>query len=268
MVRVSPRLVEERVARVPLLERAWRYLVEDEEIQELLRMSNVNAVDRLLYNDHGPVHAAIVAGSSLEIFELLMERGILPSSIAQKTVDDIDLSRLIVLLGAYLHDIGNSVHRTSHELIGSMIAYTLLDRILRDIIPGVDGRVLHRVKSEVLHVIYSTAMDVEALTIEASVVKVADATDIAEGRARFPYRRGKMDMHALSALSIRKVEVEPGSMRPLRIVVTMTSYAGFFQIERVLMPKIRTSTISDYVEVVPVMESGEGGGMRLNPIYP
>lgn len=239
----------------------------DEEIQELLKMSNVNAVERLLYNDHGPVHAAIVSGSGLEIFDILVDSGVQPSSLAQGLVSDIDHARLIVMIASYLHDIGNSIHRAQHELLGAAISYNLLDRILPDII-DLDRKALVRIKSEILHAIYSTAMDVDALTIEASVVKVADATDMAEGRARFPYKRGKMDMHALSALSITRVEIERGSMRPVRLVIAMTNYAGFFQIERVLMPKIRGSLIESYIEIVPVM-LGEGGEeRRLNPIFP
>jgi metal-dependent HD superfamily phosphatase/phosphodiesterase len=33
-------------------------------------MSNVMAVERLKYNDHGPVHAKISSGAALEIFDL------------------------------------------------------------------------------------------------------------------------------------------------------------------------------------------------------
>jgi metal-dependent HD superfamily phosphatase/phosphodiesterase len=268
MVLVGPHLVEAHVRSSKLLSRAWDYMVRDVEIQELLRMSNVNAVTRLLYNDHGPVHATIVSGASLEILNLLLEAGVVPSSLAQGIVGDVEYSKLIVLLGAYLHDIGNSVHRHGHEYIGALIAYNILSRILPEILPVEDVRLIYRIRSEVMNVIYSTAMDVDALTIEASIVKVADGTDMAEGRARIPYSRGKMDMHALSALSIKKVEIEQGGVRPVRIRVTMNSYAGYFQLEQVLLPKIRRSLIGEYIEIVPELVLEDGRVKPLPPINP
>jgi metal-dependent HD superfamily phosphatase/phosphodiesterase len=268
MVLVSPQLIEAHVKSSRLLARAWDYMVKDVEIQELLRMSNVNAVVRLLFNDHGPVHATIVSGASLEIFDLLLESGIVPSSVAHGIVNDVEYSKLIVLLGAYLHDIGNSVHRHGHEYTGTLIAYNILSRMLPEILPVDDARFIYRVRSEVMNVIYSTAMDVDALTIEASVVKVADGTDMAEGRARIPYSKGKMDMHALSALSIEKVEIEPGGVRPVRVKITMNSYAGYFQLEQVLLPKIRRSLIGDYIEVLPILTLEDGRVKPLPPINP
>ncbi|MEB3780390.1 MAG: HD domain-containing protein [Desulfurococcales archaeon] len=265
MALVSLELVDKHVSRSPLLSKAWKLLQEDVEVQELLRMSNVNAVTRLLYNDHGPVHARIVTGSALEIFDLLLESGIQPSTVMQGVVNTDDQARLIVMLGAYLHDIGNSLHRINHELAGAFIAKDILDRLLPLILENRDG-LLYRIRSEVMHSIYATAMDVNALTIEASIVKVADATDMAEGRARIPYMKGKSDIHALSALSIKKVNITPGSVRPVRIEVFMEDYAGIFQIENVLMPKIKTSLIGEYIEVVPRLL--RDGSIHLNPIYP
>ena len=265
---VSPKLVEEKVRESPLLSRAYRVVSRDPEVRELLRMSNVMAVGRLLYNDHGPVHAAIVTGSALEIFDMLYESGVTPSTLMDETLEDPEEARLVVLLGAYLHDIGNSVHRENHELIGVYIADRLLDRLLPEIAPewGLDKRV--RLKSEVLHSIYATAPGVQALTVEAGVVKVADATDMAEGRARIPYLKGKMDMHSLSALSIKRVELETGSMRPVRINVYMTSFAGFFQVERVLLPKVKTTVIREYVEVAPYIIKPDGATEPLPLIHP
>ncbi len=265
MALVSPSLVEKHVSRSPILSKAWNILRRDPEISEYLRMANVNAVERLLYNDHGPVHAQIVAGSALEIYEILRKHGLRPSSIVHRVVDDEDHARLIILLAAYLHDIGNAVHRVNHELIGAILAGNILTRILPEIIGFEKQRLAYRIRSEVMHAIYATNYNVEALTIEASIVKVADATDMAEGRARLPYHKGKIDMHALSALSIRRVEIQEGVERPLRIIVRMSDLAGVFQIEKVLLPKINTSLIREYIEIIPIVE---GDGKRLRPILP
>ncbi len=252
MTLVSPKLIEKHLYQSEILERAWRILLNDAEIQSLLRLSNVNAVHRLLYNDHGPVHAAIVAGSALEILDILLQQNIEPTTIKDGTASDINEVKLIVLLGAYLHDIGNAVHRNNHELIGTCLAKDLLKRIL----PKILNKDVHEtigIMYEVLHTIYSTSMDVEALTLEASIVKVADATDMAEGRARLPYKKGKTDIHALSALAIKSVELFKGESRPLRIVVSMDGTAGFFQIEQVLIPKVRTSKLSGSIEIQPIL---------------
>ena len=77
-----------------------------------------------------------------------------------------------------------------------------------------------------------------------------DGTDMAGGRARIPYKTGKVDIHSLSALSITKVEIEAGERKPVQILVNMTNPAGVFQIEEVLERKMSTSGIQDLVEVI------------------
>ncbi|MCS7107516.1 MAG: HD domain-containing protein [Acidilobaceae archaeon] len=268
MVLVSPALIESHVKSNALLMRAWNLLQGDAEVQELLRMSNVNATVRMLYNDHGPVHAAIVAGASLEIMELLLEGGMIPSSIAHGTTRDMDHARLIVMMGAYLHDIGNSVHRSSHEFTGVQLSYHILSRLLPELLAQEEMRLIYRIRSEIMNVIHSTAPEVQAITVEASIVKVADGTDMAEGRARIPYAKGKMDMHALSAMSIKRVELEPGASRPVRIKVFMNSYAGYFQLEHVLVPKIKSTLIRDHVEIAPILISKEEEQKPLPLIQP
>jgi len=254
-VPVGPTLLDRHLRSSKLLSKAYHYISKDREVSELWRVSNINAVTRLLYNDHGPVHARIAAGSALEIFSLLVSNGVRPTSVEQGTAGGIEEAKLIVMLGALLHDIGNSVHRYQHELIGALLAKDILDRVLGKVL-GSKHQYLYSIRQEVLHAVYSTAMDVQALTVEAGSVKIADGTDMAEGRARFPYRRGKTDIHALSALSIQKVYIGRGRERPIRITVILSDKAGFFQIERILLPKINTTPISRYFEIQAVTPGG------------
>ena len=219
----------------------------DEEIQELLKMSNLMAVTRLRYNDHGIVHARIVAGASLELLGLLADSGVTPTTLRDGSTRSFEEAELVVLLAAYLHDIGNSIHRLKHEYIGALLAKDILDRILPKILE-VKGRRLYTFRQEVLHAIYATEYNTRCLTVEAAVVKIGDGLDMSEGRARVPYRLGKVDMHSVSALSIRRVEVERG-VKPIRIKVYMDDLAGLFQLEEVLNPKIKTSGIEDKIEV-------------------
>ncbi|BAA80667.1 conserved hypothetical protein [Aeropyrum pernix K1] len=266
-VQVTPTLVREKVKESEVLSSIYHLIEEDQEIQALFRMSNVMAVGRLLYNDHGPVHARIIAGSALEIFDRLLESGVTPSTLSDGTLEDVEEAKAVVLLAAFLHDIGNSVHRDNHELIGAVMSERIIDRIVSKVFPDWSTRKRVFFRSEVMHAIYATAPNVKALTVEAGTVKVADATDMAEGRARIPYLKGKLDMHSLSAISIKQVLISKGSMRPVRIEVKMLSYAGFFQIERVLLPKIETSVIREYVEIAPYI-IGREGEEPLQPIFP
>lgn len=247
-VPVGPTLIDRHLRSNKLLNKAYQLITKDREVTELWKLSNINAVTRLLYNDHGPVHARIAAGSALEIFSLLVTNGVKPTSVEQGTAGNIEEAKLIVMLGALLHDIGNSIHRYQHELVGALLAKDILDRILPKTL-GPKHPYLYSIRQETLHAIYATAMDVQALTVEAGTVKIADGTDMAEGRARFPYRRGKTDIHALSALSIQKVYISRGRERPIRITVQLSDKAGFFQIERILLPKINTTPISRYFEI-------------------
>ncbi len=215
-------------------------------------MANVMAVERLKYNDHGPVHSKIASGSALEIFDLLTERAT-PTAV-ESDVWSLERAKMIVLCGAYLHDIGNIVHRVDHHIHGCIIANPILDKLLKKVYPK-DQALLIRLKSEILHSIFSHDEEVRCLSVEAGVAKVADGTDMAEGRARIPYRTGKVDIHSLSALSITKVEIESGDQKPVRILVSMDNPAGVFQIEQVLERKIKTSGIQDLVEVL-ALEKG------------
>lgn len=247
MAVVSPHLLSKHVASSAVLSRAVRILESDDEVVELLKMSNVMAVTRLKYNDHGIVHARIVAGAAMELFDLLLEGGVTPTTVRDGTARNAEEAKLVVLLASYLHDVGNSVHRLHHEYVGAYLAKDVLDRLLPDIL-GARGRRVYAIRQEVLHAIYATEYGTECLTAEAGVVKIADGLDMSEGRARVPYRLGKVDIHAVSALSIKRVEVGRGD-RPVRIDVHMDDAAGVFQVEQVLMPKIATSGIQEHVEV-------------------
>jgi len=251
MVVVSLNLIYSHL-KEPKAEKMFRLLENDVEVQNCLRMANVMAVERLLYNDHGPVHSRIASGSALEIFNLLTMK-VKPTTV-ENNVCSLEDAKIVVLCGAYLHDVGNIIHRINHHIHGCMIANPILDRLLKKVYPE-DPALSVRLKSEILHSLFSHDEEIECLSVEAGAAKVADGTDMAGGRARVPYKTGKVDIHSLSALSITKVEIEGGDQKPVRILVSMTNPAGVFQIEEVLERKIRTSGIQDLVEVI-ALEKG------------
>ncbi|MCF8884271.1 MAG: HD domain-containing protein [Nitrososphaerota archaeon] len=248
MVVVSPSLVRQKIKQNPLLEKAFMILEGSVEVQAYLSMANVTAVQRLMYNDHGPVHSRIVSGSALEIFDILVENGYTPSIVKDGVGDEVD-ARIVTMIGAYLHDIGNAIHRSLHHITGVAIASRFLPRLLKKIYG--DYLKAYKLTPEILHCILSHDERERALSLEAGISKVADGTDMAEGRARIPYRHGKSDIHALSALAIKKVEIVRGDSknRPVKIIVDMENEAGIFQIEQVLGMKIQTSGIADTIEI-------------------
>ncbi len=228
-------------------------LEADSEVQTYLKMSNEMVVKRLNYNDHGPVHAQIAAGSGLEILDHI-SRVVEPTTVANGTCD-LEGAKLITMLGSYLHDIGNSVHRKEHIMHSCYLAAPILDRVLSATYPG-EPVLVQKMKCETLHAIYAHEDPIMALSIEAGAAKVADGTDMAEGRARIPYKGGKVDMHSLSAISIKRVDIDEGRDKPVSIKIYMDNPAGVFQIEEVIGKKVETSGISKYVELVAI-ENGK-----------
>ncbi len=95
------------------------------------------------------------------------------------------------------------------------------------------------------------------LTLEAGIVKVADALDMEKGRSRIPFEAGKVDIHSISALSIEEVDIEEGEEKPILIKVKMTNPAGIFQVDNLLGAKIKGSGLEEYIHVEAVI--GEGG---------
>ena len=251
MVTVSSNLIQSHLNE-PKIKQMFRLLESDTEVQSTLRMSNVMAVERLKYNDHGPVHSKIVSGSALEIFDLLTQK-VTPTTVKNNRCS-LEDARIIVLCGSYLHDLGNSIHRVDHHIHGCVIANPILDRLLKKVYPE-EAALAVKLKSEILHSIFSHQEEVECLSVEAGAAKVADGTDMARGRARIPYKTGKVDIHSLSALSITKVEIEKGKIKPVQILVSMNNPAGVFQVEEVMDKKLKTSGIEDLVDII-ALEKG------------
>jgi metal-dependent HD superfamily phosphatase/phosphodiesterase len=120
---------------------------------------------------------------------------------------------------------------------------------------GNERKKLVKLKAGTLEAIYTHDEAVEAISIEGGCVKVGDGADMACGRARVPFSKGKRDIHSISALAIDDVEIRKGEEKPVRIQVNMSCSAGVFQIQNVLGGKIRTSPIKQYVEVVGVVNA-------------
>ena len=219
---------------------------EDIELNTLWKASNIIAIDRLGYNDHGPVHVKIVANMALRMLRILVNKGIVPGVVKNYGMKNED-AEIIVTLASALHDIGHAIHRTEHENNSLVLAVPIIDRLLEGIYEGEEKTI---VKAETLHAIFSHRANIIPLTIEAGIVKIADALDMEEGRARIPFKIGKVNIHSVSALAIKEVNVMEGNKKPLKIRIKMRNSAGIFQVDELLKNKIETSGIKDLIEVV------------------
>ncbi|MBU7015407.1 MAG: HD domain-containing protein [Theionarchaea archaeon] len=215
------------------------------EFSPFLDASNQMVIIRMGYNDHGLIHSKIITLYALHILDILKEK--VPLNIVKENLGTYGDVQLVVMAGAFLHDVGNMVHRKEHI----MHSCYLTAQLLHPVLPDFTARPVQML-SEILHCVYSHHEDTHCLTTEAGIVKVADGCDMAEGRARIPYHRGKVDIHSVSALSIKKVTLSPGVKKPLKIEVRMDSQAGIFQIQEVLGAKARTSGLMDYLEIVGI----------------
>ncbi len=218
---------------------------EDVELNTLWKASNIIAIDRLGYNDHGPVHVKIVANLALRMLRILVEKGITPSIVKDYKMSKED-AEIVVVLASALHDIGHAIHRTEHEQNSLVLAGPIIDRLLEGIYDGEEKTII---KAETLHAIFSHRASIIPLTVEAGVVKIADALDMEEGRARIPFQMGEVNIHSVSALAIKEVSVMEGENKPLKIRIKMRNSAGIFQVDELLKNKIETSGIRDLVEV-------------------
>lgn len=224
----------------------------DEDLHVIWRCQNINGVDRLGMSDHGPVHMQIVANIALRLLRLLRARDIQPSIVRDHdlTVED---SEVVVVLGALLHDAGMSIHRDDHELMSLFVALPKLQQLLETVYSPSVRRVI---VSETLHAIITHRSDGRPLTLEAGVVRVADALDMEQGRSRIPFAAGHVNIHSVSAASIENVNIGPGTEKPVRVEVFMSNAAGIFQIDELLRDKLRGSGMEPHIEVM-VRVAGE-----------
>jgi len=224
----------------------WSFLITEQEIQGTIKAGNRLAVKYLKYTDHGLDHVTIVCRNVLQIIDVVKD-DIEPALINQG-IGGWDDVGLVCLAACYLHDIGHIVHRKFHELISSLMVKDLIYSKLKKIYPDTDLRL--DILSHIQHAVLSHYDEVECLTPEAGFVSIADGLDMTAGRSRKPYDLGKVDIHSISALSIKEVEIKHGTKKkPLRLNIMMTSEAGIFQVEEIFLPKLKSSRLSDVVEI-------------------
>ena len=233
----------------------------DDQIKAWWHVANVNAVVRLEINDHSWVHVQIVANIALKLLRQLTKHGVQPSLVRDYRLTANE-SEVVVVLASLLHDIGMSVHRRDHEDWSLFLAEPKMRELLTDLYDEPDRTVI---VCEVLQAITSHRADGEPLTLEAGILRVADALDMAKGRSRIPFERGSVTIHSLSAAAIDEVRIGDGQARPIMVEIVLNNSSGIYQIDELLKAKLRGSGLEPYVEVVARIDTE--AEKRLVPVY-
>ena len=231
------------------LERFVDRAAADPQIRAWWHLQQVGS-ERLGMSDHSWVHIQIVANIALRMLRLADRAGIRPAMVSDHGMSSRD-AEVVVLAGAMLHDTGMSIHRTDHEAYSLFLA----EPKLRELLDGIyEEPELTVVVSEALHCIIGHRRRGQPYTLEAGVVRVADALDMAQGRSRLPVERGDIGIHSISAAAIDDVTIERGTDRPIRVEIKMNNSAGIFQVDDLLATKIRGTPLEDHIEVIASVE--------------
>jgi metal-dependent HD superfamily phosphatase/phosphodiesterase len=223
---------------------------KDKQLKAYWHVSNVNAVVRMQINDHSWVHIQIVTNIALKLLRQLTKHGVEPAMVTDYGLERDD-AEVVVTLGALTHCIGMAVHRDGHEDFSLLLA----EPQIRTLLEGVYGEPdLTVVMAEVLHTITSHREYGKPLTLEAGIVRVADALDMAKGRSRIPFEHGRVSIHSLSAAAIEDVIITDGETRPIGIEILMNNSSGIYQVDELLRAKLRGSRLEPYVDVIAHIE--------------
>ena len=95
-------------------------------------------------------------------------------------------AEVVIAGGCLLHDIGMSIHRVDHEAFSLFLAADQLGDLLADRLYDEPQRTI--VSAEALHAMISHRKGGRPLTVEAGVVRVADALDMDQRPLARPVR--------------------------------------------------------------------------------
>jgi metal-dependent HD superfamily phosphatase/phosphodiesterase len=258
--------VAEMRIRVPTrgnrrLERLLDAVNADDEVKALWHVSAVNATRRLGMSDHSWVHVQIVLNIALRLARLLFKRGVTPSVVADFGMSERD-AEVVIAAACLLHCVGMSIHRDDHERFSLFLCADKLGPLLEGAYEEPERTVI---VSEALHAIIGHRRQNAPFTVEAGIVRVADALDMARGRSRVPFESGRQNIHSLSAYAIEEVKITAGRDRAVRVEIAMSNSAGIFQVDELLATKLRGSGLEQHIEVIARIEAEHE--QRLLPVF-
>ena len=233
----------------------------DDQVKAWWLVSAVNATRRLGMSDHSWVHIQIVLNIGLRLARLLFRRGVTPSVVTDYGLSDRD-AEVVIAAGCLLHCVGMSIHRDDHERYSLFLTADKIGSLLADVYEEPERTII---AAEALHAIIGHRRQGNPFTIEAGIVRVADALDMARGRSRVPFEAGHQNIHSLSAYAIEEVKISPGRDRAVRVEIEMSNSAGIFQVDELLATKLRGSGLEEHIEVIARIEAEHE--QRLIPVF-
>jgi uncharacterized protein len=223
----------------------------DDQVKAWWHVSAVNASRRLGMSDHSWVHIQIVLNIGLRLARLLFRRGVTPSVTADYGMSERD-AEVVIAAGCLFHCVGMSIHRDDHERYSLFLTADKLGSLLAGSYEEPERTII---ASEALHAIIGHRRKGAPFTVEAGIVRVADALDMARGRSRVPFEAGHQNIHSLSAYAIEEVKLAPGTERAVGVEISMSNSAGIFQVDELLATKLRGSGLEEYIEVTARIDS-------------
>jgi uncharacterized protein len=234
---------------------------DDPQVKAWWHVSAVNATRRLGMSDHSWVHIQIVLNIGLRLARLLFRRGVEPGVVADYGLSERD-AEVVVAAGCLLHCVGMSIHRDDHERYSLFLTADKLGSLLARAYEEPERTII---ASEALHTVIGHRRKGAPFTIEAGIVRVADALDMARGRSRVPFEAGHQNIHSLSAYAIEQVKISPGRDRAVRVEIEMSNSAGIFQVDELLATKLRGSGLEQHIEVIARIDAEHE--QRLIPVF-
>ncbi|HNX00699.1 MAG TPA: phosphohydrolase [Candidatus Cloacimonadota bacterium] len=236
------------------------YIFNNEELQLMQEYANVVSIKRLGYNDHGPVHMRKATYNSIKMFDLLHDAGV-KFNLEVEGSGTVEDSLVCVVIGSLLHDLGMTITRESHEMLSIQLAEPYINQIMDKIYKPDELQTKIAVRSTILESIFGHMATRAIHSLEAGLVLIGDGSDMERGRARIPSLLSNTpkvgDIHRYSSSAIIKVLITKGDEKPIRIEVVMSASVGFFQIEEVFFPKIKSSPVKPYIELYAGVEERE-----------
>ena len=159
------------------LERLLEAANADEQLKAWWHVSAVNATRRLGMSDHSWVHIQIVVNIALRLSRLLFRRGVVPSVVADYGLSEHD-AEVVVAAGCLMHCVGMSIHREDHERYSLFLTADKLGSLLSEVYKEPERSII---AAETLHAIIGHRRQGAPFTVEAGIVRVADALDMARG---------------------------------------------------------------------------------------
>jgi metal-dependent HD superfamily phosphatase/phosphodiesterase len=233
----------------------------DEQLKAWWHVSAVNATRRLGMSDHSWVHIQIVLNIALRLARLLFRRGVTASVVADYAMTERD-AEVVIAAACLMHCVGMSIHRDDHERYSLFLTADKLPSLLAAAYEEPERSII---VAEALHAIIGHRRDGAPVTVEAGIVRVADALDMARGRSRVPFEAGHQNIHSLSAYAIEEVKIVSGRDRAVRVEIAMSNSAGIFQVDELLATKLRGSGLEEHIEVIARIEAEHE--QRLIPVF-